>query len=156
MTYVYQSLNKDEKINIFQKCQEFLVANYPDSEFIVRRSFLSSGRNKTLETLVKIYKDFNGNVYVDDNCLVFYKIFDVSGIDEIYKKYDNESDANGNTIFVIFATFNVQKSNIYEIIKKELGGEINNISFSRNGKFKIYNLTKFSDRFRISSGRDAL
>jgi len=71
MNSVYQSLSQDEKINIFKRCQELLIRDHPDSEFIIRKSFLTI-RNKSLETLIKLYKEFNGNVYFDQDCLIFY------------------------------------------------------------------------------------
>jgi hypothetical protein len=148
MNHVYQSLNKEEKIRIFEKCQQFLVSNYPDSEFIVRKSFLKNRNNKFLMTLINLYKNFNGNVYVNNDCLIFYKIFDIKdGINEIYKKYDGPSDENGNLIFIVFATFNEGKIDIGRVIEKELENKIEKISFSREGKFKIYNLKKFSLKF---------
>lgn len=152
MNYVYQSLSKDKKINIFQKCQEFLIKNHPNSEFIIRKNLLSQQNKKTLETLLKLYKNFNGNVYLNQDCLVFYKIFDIkNGIDEIYKKYDMPSDENGNLIFVVFAVFDKNKTNISEIIEKELENKIEKISFSREGKFKIYSLAKLAKKFKSFS-----
>lgn len=148
MTHVYQSLDKDSKISIFQKCQRYLVKNYPGSEFIISRHYLRSGHNKVLDMMLKLYKEFNGSIYQDDDCLIFYKIFDIKeGVDEIYKKYDKESDENGNTILIIFATFDNKKSNIPQIIATELSKEIQKISFSRNGKFRMYDLSKFSSKF---------
>ena len=147
MNNVYQSLPTQEKIKIFQRCQEILVKNHPTSEFIIRRSLLQSKNNKFIETLVKLYKDFNGNVYSDKDCLVFYKIFDINDLNDVYKKYDKPSEEEGNSIFIIFATFNKQVTNIQELISRELENKIQKISFSREGKFKVYDLKKFSSKF---------
>jgi len=148
MTYVYQSLSKDEKIKIFKKCQELLLKYYPKSEFVVRRSFLSGKRHKTLETLVKLYRDFNGNVIIRDDTLIFFKILNIKdGLKDIYAKYDKPSDDVGNTILVTFAVFLSKMTDIKALIQEELEGQIEKIAFSRNGKFRIYSLDKLAEKF---------
>jgi hypothetical protein len=148
MTYIYQSLSQAEKIRIFQRCQELLLRYNPESEFVVRRSFLSKTPPKTLETLVKLYRNFNGSVLLKEDTLIFFKILDIQkGIEEIYAKYDKPSDGVGNTILIVFATFDSQKTDIKSLIQQELQGEIQKISFSRRGKFKIYDLNRLAEKF---------
>lgn len=154
MTHIYQSLPSESRIKIFQQVQAFLIKNYPSSEFIVRRNFLTYGKHKMLETLLKLYKEFNGSIYNSPNCIVFYKIFNVSGegaegLADIYKKYDKPSDEEGNTVFIVFATYN-EGADIPEILASELQGQIKNIAFSREGKFKIYSLERFIKKARLS------
>jgi hypothetical protein len=152
MTRLYQSLSKEERVELFVKCQEFLIKNHPKSEFILRRNFLKKLNSPSLQTLMKLYKEFNGSVYAEENCIIFFKIFSIKdGLTEIYKKYDKMSDDQGNTIFIVFAAFDEKKINIYELIRRELMGEISQISFSREGKFKIYPLDKLAKKFKTFS-----
>ena len=147
MTSIYQSLSKAEKIKIFQKCQQLLVQYHPDSEFIVRRSLLNGKRTKTIETLIKLYKDFNGSVYLDDNSVIFFKMFNLTDAQELYKKYELPSEDNADTVFIIFATFNSKMTNIKAIIDTELRGEVKKIAFSREGKFRIHPLAALKAKF---------
>ena len=100
-----------------------------------------------IETLIKLYMDFNGSVYVDDNIVVFFKMLNADNLDEIYKKFNQASEDNSNTIFVVFAVFNKKKANVRQIIDQELNGEAKKIAFSREGKFKIYSLSAIRAKF---------
>lgn len=147
MTHTYQTLQTSDRIKLFKECQRLLIKNHPTSEFIVRRNILSGARTKSLETLIKLYQEFNGKVYIDDNCVVFFKIFDIQdGIEEIYKKYDEISNDEGNTLFIVFSTFVKDDAKIQEIVKKELSSKVKKISFSRNGKFKLYPIDRLISR----------
>jgi len=147
MNQPYQSLSQDQKITVFQRCQELLVKNHPKSEFILRKNFLSSNQ-KTIQTLTKLYKEFNGNIYMERDCLIFYKMFDIkNGIEELQKRYDSASDDNGNLIFITFAIFNSKRMSIRRVIETQLQGQVEKISFSREGEFKIYNLKKLASKF---------
>ena len=143
MTYSYQSLSKEEKIKIFQKCQSFLVKNYPKSEFIARKSILSGIRSSSVQILIKLFKDFNGEVYWKDDAILFFKTFIAKDLEEVQKKIHSLSEKDGDTIFIIFATYKSNSLDIKELARSELSGIIKNISFSRSGRFKFYGLDRF-------------
>jgi len=136
----FLDLTKEEKVAFFQKCQDLLVKNFPNSEYILR------GDLHKKDFYLDLFLKYKGFVYESEKvALLFNKIehFPQELVIEPYQKRVFDPPALKPNCYAI--DFLTTKGSL-EIVKELLphfneGFEY--ISFLRGGRISVFNFKRF-------------
>jgi hypothetical protein len=106
-------LPKEEKIEFFQKCQDLLVKNQPESEFILREE--AENRDYFLDLFLK-YKGF---AYTSEKIAVLFNKHRINSLPEAQEAYQDKvfdpPAPDANTYTVDFITTKMSKDVLQEL-----------------------------------------
>ena len=137
MSNLFQSLNQDEKIEFFVKCQELMLKHHQKSPFIVREKSLG----KVLDSFVNNIQKYQGYSYADDNiCVLWNKIYvsDPSNVNLVVRECAYQPpNPVFNGVSIDFAVFR-RMEDCLAFVKSNYQPQIRYVLFIREGKPKIY------------------
>jgi hypothetical protein len=135
---LFQTLSNDQKIEFFLKCQQLLVDNHPDSDFIFREDNIKD-RLYFVKDFTQKYKGF---VYSNDNICVLYnkiKLKDHRNPAETVKAHMYKGPVEDfNCIIVDFAVFD-QLINIKPFIELQYSPQVEYLIWVKHNEVKLYN-----------------
>ncbi len=135
----FNTLSDEGKTSFFQKCQDLLIKNQPDSEFILSRGMIS--KNYFLD-LFLMYKGF---AYYSDNIALLINKKRYDSLREAqamyFKDLYNEPDENANCYTIDFVS-TVMNPNLIEEVRPFFHENLENIAWLRSGKVSFF---KFED-----------
>jgi hypothetical protein len=141
---LFGQLNREEKMVFFQKCQDLLIKNQPDSPYILRTN--SQRKNFFLD----LYLKYNGLAYESDNvAILFNKHNCPGGIDEIHARYREKlfspPDESPNCYSIDFVTTKMNNQLLEELNPYFNDEGIEYISFLRGSKLSVFNFQRFKE-----------
>ena len=124
---------KEEKTTFFQTCQDLLVKNQPESEFILRK-----GDDEMRKYYLDLFLKYKGFIYTSDNIAMMYNMHRYANLMEARDKYKEKiyspPDTNPNTYSIDFVTSVLNAEILEEVLPVLLKRELQHICFLRSGK----------------------
>lgn len=136
------SLNDDEKLAFFQRCQDLLTKNQPESEFILTQK--TSIKNYFLDLFLR----YQGFAYCSENVALLINKKRYDSKEQAMGSYTEnlftppDEDANCYTIDFVSA---VMTPNLIEEVRPFFDKELKYISWLRNGKVSFYEFAHYKD-----------
>jgi len=148
---IFTDLSKEERLTLFQKCQDLLVKHQPDSEWVLRRG----GRyNKTF--FIDVFIRYKGLVYESDDIVVlFNKQWYVSRDDIIERQRDDlwrPPHKTPNTYSIDFIASSLTKEILQELEPYFNDPGMKYVCFLRGAKLSVFNVEAFKDGMRHRFG----
>jgi len=137
MPNLFQSLNLDDKVDFFVKCQKLMINYHPNSSFVIKESSL----DQSIDVFVNNIQKYQGFFFYNENICVLWNHIIISDpqnikqaiIDNAYKA----PSAQYNAVSIDFAVFR-KISDCIDFIKQNDEPEIKFVLFIKDGKPKIY------------------
>ena len=142
------TLTKEEKVEFFQQCQDLLIKNQPDSEFIL------SENSKNKDYFLDIFTKYKGFAYFSEKIAILFNKHRINSLPEAQEAYEekvfNPPAPDANTYTIDFITAKMSKEIIKELTPI-FCEDLKYICWLRGGKVSFFSFKKLkaslSDQF---------
>ena len=139
---LFNEMGKEEKMDFFQKCQNMLVKNQPDSLWILR-----DGDESNRSYFLDIFLRYQGIVYESENIILLFNKHQYASKDEIIvksrEKLFSAPDKNPNTYSIDFVTSKLTQEILQEVEPHFKDPGIKWIHFLRGQKVSVFDIELF-------------
>ena len=141
---LFGPLSKEEKMAFFQRCQDLLVKNQPNSPYVLKAN--AQRKNFFLDMFLK----YQGLAYESDNvAILFNKHNCPGGADEIHNRYREKlfspPDSTPNCYSIDFITTRMNSALLEELRPHFNDEGIKHISFLRGAKLSVFDFQRFKE-----------
>lgn len=141
---LWTEMSRDEKLDFFQRCQDLLVKNQPDSPYI-----LKSRRNVNKKYFMDILLRYKGMAYQSERMAMLFNKHNYPTKEEIYDKYKESlylsPHPNPNSYSIDFVASVMSKELLEEIRPFFPIEGIEHVFFLRGHKLSVFNAKVFLD-----------
>jgi len=141
---LFNEMSEEEKMDFFQKCQNMLIKNQPNSPWVLR---VDDERNRGY--FLDIFLRYQGMVYESENIiLLFNKHYFVNKEEVVVKSRErlfSEPDENANTYSIDFVTSKLTQEVLQEIEPHFKDTGIKWIHFLRGQKVSVFDIEPFKN-----------
>ena len=134
------NLTREEKLDFFQQCQDLLVENQPDSEFILKEG------SKNQDYFLDIFLKYKGFAYTSEKIAILFNKHKMRGMVEAQETYQDKvfepPAPDANTYTIDFITTKMSKE-ILEELKPIFHEDLTFICFLRAGKVSFFRFDVF-------------
>ena len=134
----FDTLNREEKLAFFQRCQNLLVQNQPNSEFILSQKTQGTFNKRYF---LDLYLKYKGFVYFSENIAILFNKRNYSSLEEAQNLYwddlHGEPHENPMCYTVDFVTAKMDKSLISEI-DSIINRDLKYVCFLRASKVSFF------------------
>jgi len=136
----FNTLTDEGKTSFFQRCQDLLVKNQPDSEFVLSRGMIN--KNYFLD----LYLKYKGFAYSSANVALLINKKKYNSLGEAQAMYfknlysEPDEDANCYTIDFISAVMN---PNLIEELRPFFDENLENIAWLRSGRVSFFKFESY-------------
>jgi len=99
---IFTDLDKEERIEFFQRCQDLLLETAPESPYILRQGDVARNKSYFLDIFLK----YQGLIYESDGIILLFNKLQYEDKDHIYEQYRDRlfhsPDKEPNTYSVDF------------------------------------------------------
>ena len=145
---LFPDYTSEEKIGLFQKCQDLLVKNQPNSPWVLRKD---ATFNKTF--YLDFFVRYQGLVYeADDAVVLFNKQWYASRDDIIDRQREDlwlSPHQNPNTYAIDFIASKLTKEVLLELEPYFSDPGMKYVCFLRGSKLSVFDAESFKDSMRL-------
>jgi len=138
----FSELDRQQRIDFFQKCQDLLIKAHPTSEYIMRRGVRATGTY-----FIDVFLRYKGLVYETDKIIIMFNKLRCSGREEIIEKYRENlfspPHPEPNTYSIDFVTAKLSKEMLEELKPYFSDPGMEYISFLRGQNLTVFDIESF-------------
>ena len=137
----YSDLSRDERINLFQRCQNLLIKNQPDSPWILREG-QQHNRTFFLDAVLR----YRGFVYESENIIIMFNKHFYENKEEAREGYGQNLYAapaeDANTYSIDFIASEISADKVEEL-KPYFKDDMKYITFLRGHRPTVFDIDNF-------------